>query len=132
MRIALIILIATLLIACTKMPTANVYNISCKNHSEEDKKNYITWCDLSIEVENLGKQKDFHCYGEVTITNTMADGSTIKYDYGFLTSYKPEKEIDFNKIEPSIKPSFPASISFPDAWQVTKVEKNWSKCEKQE
>jgi hypothetical protein len=126
MRSVLIILIATLLISCAQIPSANVYDISCTKHSEAKKKNYINVCDLSIEADNLGKQKNFHCYGEVTITNIMENGTTIKYDYGFLTSYKFGKEIDF---EPKIY--LPASISFPDAWQVTKVEKKWSKCEKQ-
>jgi hypothetical protein len=111
------------LAACSHIRSSNVYDISCTKHGKE---NYISSCKLGIEAENLGKLSAARCYGEVTITNVMEDKSSVTFDYGFLQSYKFDKQIN-----PSPKIYAPAIIYFPVGWQIINVEKNWSICEKQ-
>ena len=125
MRFLLITLIP-LLVACANTPSANVYNISCENHSEEDKKNYLSFCYISISAKNLVRQKTFHCYGDMQLTMVRPDTSTFEYNYGFLQSYDFGKERNFKK-----ESYFITLIYFPDDWQVTRVENKWVKCEKQ-
>ena len=99
--------------------------LSCKKFEQGAKKRFVETCDIEIEIPNLGKAKNFYCFGEVKITTkTESQGGMLSY-YGFLKSYEPKSEINL-----VIPIAVGTQIIFPASWPVISVEKRWVKCEK--